>query len=85
MRTQTNTLVFIIVIGVLYALYGYRYKLWHFAASSSWSDFEQREFKLLNDKYGKPGNPKTITTKGSFFINELGVWVSRPVQSANSK
>ena len=33
-----------------------RYEYWTCYASAGWADKEQIEFKLLNDKYGNPGN-----------------------------
>jgi hypothetical protein len=53
---------------------GIKYSLWVQQASGGWADKEQSEFKLVNDRFGIPGNPALIPYDG----NELGIWVKLP-------
>jgi len=50
-----------------------RYEYWTCYASAGWADAEQKEFKLLNDKYGIPGNPQTH----GFNNGEIAIWVKK--------
>jgi hypothetical protein len=54
-----------------------RYNYWLCYASSGWADKEQFEFKVLNDKYGIPGNPNTH----GYINNEIAIWVSQDIPS----
>ncbi len=52
-----------------------RYEYWLCYASSGWADAEQKEFKLLNDKYGTPGNPCTH----GFYKDEIAIFVKQDI------